>query len=765
MSPGKQIYYLGLVGAGRQGMGILEALVPARRDDQPIQLLGVVDINPEAPGILYAYRHNLFVTVNFIDLLQLPELDILVNATGLPEVSQELQAHCPEGVSVLSCDRPHSGEDFWDIISNSQCLSFTEEYFPLKIGIVGGGKGCQKVLQQTARGLRNRQRINIIGVADPDPQAPGMVVAKELGIPTFGEYGSLLEEAPDLILELTGDPQVRESIIQQKPAHTEIIDHIQSRLFWELFKKEEDRLRLKVETEIKLADQRSRFQKIFDYLPDPVLVLNPDYTVEEVNQTFLNRFQKKVEEVIGKRCYEVMHQFEEPCDRQGMVCPLPQVLDRCLTARVLQSSPSPDGTLRYDEITMSPLCPPEGKKKRVIEVIKDVTAHQHLADALLESEDRTRQLLKEATAGKAFLETIVNGIEDHMMVIDLDYRIIEVNRALLGMVGLKREDVVGKHCYEVSHHLEKPCTSPDHPCPLKDAVATGKAASATHVHFDKDSREHYIHVVCHPLFDEAGRVNRVIDLSRDITKEITERTRILHDDKMTSLGKLSASVVHEINNPLTGILNFTKLVQRMLGKGTPSEGESDKIQHYLDMIYSETSRVSKTVSNLLAFSRKNKPEFKPVNLNALLAETLSLTAYQMRLQGISVESRLAEDLLPVMADQGWLKQAFLNLVLNALDAMPQGGTLTLTTKNDRRRVMVQISDTGVGIPKESFSQIFEPFYTTKKSGSGVGLGLSVVYGIVRDHKGSIKVNSVVGQGASFTIHLPAFKPGDESAGT
>ena len=167
---------------------------------------------PEAPGILYAYRHNLFVTVNFIDLLQLPELDILVNATGLPEVSQELQAHCPEGVSVLSCDRPHSGEDFWDIISNSQCLSFTEEYFPLKIGIVGGGKGCQKVLQQTARGLRNRQRINIIGVADPDPRAPGMVVAKELGIPTFGEYGSLLEEAPDLILELTGDPQVRESI-------------------------------------------------------------------------------------------------------------------------------------------------------------------------------------------------------------------------------------------------------------------------------------------------------------------------------------------------------------------------------------------------------------------------------------------------------------------------------------------------------------------------------------------------------------------------
>ena len=160
-----------------------------------------------------------------------------------------------------------------------------------------------------------------------------------------------------------------------------------------------------------------------------------------------------------------------------------------------------------------------------------------------------------------------------MMVIDLDYRIIEVNRALLEMVGLRREEVVGKHCYEVSHHLQKPCTSPDHPCPLKDAVVSGKAASTTHVHFDREGREHYIHVVCHPLLDEDGKVNRVIDLSRDITKEITARTRLLHDDKMTSLGKLSASVVHEINNPLTGILNFIKLMQRMLGKGPPGEAD------------------------------------------------------------------------------------------------------------------------------------------------------------------------------------------------
>ena len=762
MSPNKQSYNLALVGAGRQGLAILEALIPPRRADQPLRLVGVVDLNPDSPGVNYARRYNLPVFQNILELLKLPALDIIVNATGLPEVSTELQALCSPEVSVLNCDRTQAWDDFWDTISKS--LRFTEDFAHLKIGIIGGGKGCQRVLQQTARSLGSRPRLVIIGVVDPNPQAQGVLTAKAMGIPTFRKCLPLLKQNPDLILELTGDPQVRQTLKQQKPAHTQIIDHIQSRLFWELFKKEEDRLRLRVESEIKLADQRSRFQKIFDHLPDPVLVLNQDYTVEEVNQTFLNRFQMNVEKVVGQPCYQVFHQLDAPCDRHGMICPLPQVLQDNQTAHVLQCHPGADGCSYYSEITMSPLCPPEGRRKRVIEVIKDVTVRQQLEDALQKSEEQTLQLLKQTTKGKAFLETIVNGIEDHMMVIDLDYRIIEVNRALLKMVGLRRDEVVGKHCYEVSHHFKEPCSSPDHPCPLKDAVATDKAASTTHVHFDKEGREHYIHVVCHPLFDENGKVNRVIDLSRDITKEITAQTRLLHDDKMTSLGKLSASVVHEINNPLTGILNFIKLMQRLLDKGPPGEADLANMQKYLELVYGETSRVSKTVSNLLAFSRKTKPEFTPVNLNALIEETISLTEYQMRLQGITINLQLAANLLPVSADPGQLKQAFLNLILNAQDAMVQGGNLTLETKNHHNReVKIKVSDTGLGIPKESFSQIFEPFFTTKKVG-GVGLGLSVVYGIIRDHKGFIKVDSMVGQGTSFTIRLPVYKPGEKSAG-
>ncbi|MCK9376512.1 MAG: PAS domain-containing protein [Syntrophobacterales bacterium] len=756
MCPGKQAYNLALVGAGRQGMAILEALVPLQRDDQFLRVVGVADLNPEAPGILYAYRHNLLVTVDFTDLFQIPELDIIVNATGRPEVSLQLDSQRPGRLIVLNVDRPLSWEGFWDLISMD--LSSVQAATPLKIVIVGGGKAGHEVLQLIARDQHYQRRIDILGVVDLNSQAQGIILARNMGIPTFTDCAALLGSNPDLILELTGDPKVRDKIIQQKGPGTQIIDHSKARLFWDILYREEDRLRSKVENEIRLAGQRTRFQRIFNHLPDPVLVLSPDYLVEEANLPFLNRFHKTVPEVIGKPCYEVFHQFDEPCDRRGMACPLPRVLQSGQTVQISQRSAN-RGTIRYDEITMSPLCPPEGTQKRLIEVIKDITARKELEEALQSSEERTRK-------DKDFLETIVNGIVDHMMVIDLNYRIIEVNRTLLEMVGLKREEVVGRHCYEVSHHLKVPCTTPDHPCPLKEVVATGKAASATHVHFDKHRREHYYHVVCHPLFDEAGRIHRVVDLSRDITQEIMARMHILHDDKMSSLGKLSASVVHEINNPLTGILNFVSLMESMLAQGALSPEELGDFRRYLAMVHTETARISRTIANLLAFARKTKPEFKPLDLNAIAAETLSLTGYQMRLQGITVERQLAKDLLPVLADKGQMKQTFLNLFLNAQDAMPEGGVLTLETKNSRRHmVVVKVSDTGRGIPKESFSQIFEPFFTTKKTSSGAGLGLSVVYGIIRDHKGTIKVDSVLGQGTSFTIRLPAFKPGEKDAAT
>ncbi len=759
MNPDKKSYNLAIVGAGRQGMAILEALVPPRKQEQSLRIVAVADINPEAPGIIYAYRFNLFVTLDLADLFHLPEVDIIVDATGRPEVAQQLYEQAPKRLTVLSADRPEfTLEAFWDLIPVDLSI---QDVSPLKIAIVGAGRAGQEVLQLITRKPGYRRKIEIVGVADSNSRAPGLALAERLGISTFSDYSSLLEKAPDLILELTGDPLVREGIIQRRHPHTQIIDHIKARLFWELLQRNGDRLRCKVESEIKLAGQRSRFQKIFDHLPDPVLVLLPNYVVDEANRTFLARFEKKLEEVIGRPCYEVLHQIDEPCDRKGLTCPMPRVLENCETVQVCQWHASPEGMIRVDEITMSPLFPPEATQKRVVEVITDITARKQLEEALQRSQAETRELLRQAIKEKAFLETIVNGIKDHMMVIDLDYRIVEVNRALLEMIGLKREDVVGRHCYEVSHRSQQPCSSPDHPCPLKKTVATGKAASAIHIHFDKDGRESYLHVVCHPLFDEEGQIRGVVDLSRDITHEIS-RTRMMDEDKIASLGKLSASVVHEINNPLTGILSSARMIKRIMDAESPDQEAMGMMKKHTELIYKEILRVSKTVSSLLPFSRRAKPEFKAVDLNNLLGETLALTEFQMRLQGITVETRYAPDLLPVRADPAKMKQVFLNLLINARDAMPKEGTLTVVTRNTRHReALVLIADTGGGIPRDKFAQIFEPFYTTKPGGLGAGLGLAVVQGIIGDHQGVIRVHSVVGRGTCFSIRLPAQKSGED----
>jgi two-component system NtrC family sensor kinase len=710
----------------------------------------VGDPNPEAPGMLYACRHNLFATVDFKDLLQLPELDIIVNATGSSEISRQLNKQSSGSIIVLSVDRPYSWENFWDLIS----MEFSSQKTPVCLGIIGGGRAAHEVLQLITGDPKYKRRIKLVGVADPDSEAQGIILAQSLKIPTYQDFSVILKKKPDLILELTGNTQVREQVIQQKDSQTQIIDHLKARLFWDLLRYEEDWLHTRIENEIKIADQRFWFQRIFDHLPDPVLVLDPDYLIVEANYPSLKRFQKKVEEVIGRPCYEVFHGLNEPCDRHGMVCPLPEVLSDHQTAKVLQSFESGNGTKHYDEITMAPLCLPNETKKWVIEVIRDITPRKQLEEALQVSEERARK-------DKVFLETIINGIQDHIMVIDLDYRVIEANQALLETVGRRRHEVVGKHCYSISHHLKSPCSDPDHPCPLKDALRTGKAASAIHVHFDKEGRERYYQIACHPVYDANGSIHQVVDMARDITQEIIAQNQALHDDKMTSLGKLSASVVHEINNPLTGILNFVKLMQSMLNDGEPSREELEDMRNYLSIVYDETNRISKTLCNLLAFSRKTRQQFETVNLNHEIRETISLIGNQLRLQGIIYKLELDEQLRLVLADKGQIKQILVNLVLNAQEAMPQGGTLTLETKNKSKDVLLKISDTGKGIHTEHLSKIFEPFFTTKKTCSGAGLGLSVVYGIVRDHKGVIKVDSVLGQGTTFTICLPALLVGEK----
>ncbi len=230
-------------------------------------------------------------------------------------------------------------------------------------------------------------------------------------------------------------------------------------------------------------------------------------------------------------------------------------------------------------------------------------------------------------------------------------------------------------------------------------------------------------------------------------QELAEKT-ILRSEKLASIGRLASGIAHEINNPLTGILTYSSLLMEEL-KGTPYEED-------LKTIREETLRCRKIVRGLLDFARDYKPEKVSVNLNALIEETLGLLEKHVNFQNIKILKNLASDLPEVKVDPDEFRSVINNLAVNAADAMPNGGQLTITTSYDREsnRVVIRVSDTGVGISEENLKKIFEPFFTTKEKGKGTGLGLSMTYGVVKRHGGTIDVRSNVGEGTEFIITLP-----------
>ena len=240
------------------------------------------------------------------------------------------------------------------------------------------------------------------------------------------------------------------------------------------------------------------------------------------------------------------------------------------------------------------------------------------------------------------------------------------------------------------------------------------------------------------------------ELSTYVQQLKESQEQLIQAEKLTSLGQMAASIAHEINNPLAGVLIYTQLLSKKLTDDTARKDES---LDYLSKMESEVSRCSRIIRNLLDFARQTQPTLRFVDINQVIEQVLAMVGHQAQLQNVEVVKEFSPSLPKVMADFDQLQQIFTNLTLNAIQAMPDGGRLTIRSAAVDGEAKIDVQDTGCGISKENLGKLFTPFFTTKAKGKGVGLGLAVVHGIIERHKGRIKVQSEVGKGTTFSVYL------------
>jgi hypothetical protein len=403
--------------------------------------------------------------------------------------------------------------------------------------------------------------------------------------------------------------------------------------------------------------------------------------------------------------------------------------------------------------------------------VENARLYRSLADKALQYEQ-----LKE------FSENIVESINVGVLAAGLDDRVESWNSQMERLTGIPRGEALGRALCELfppelASHFEALQGSHDvhqlYKMPLRPAGAArigrfeaaapnedgdnGAHGPAQLAHAEaalasaSDSRrEATVNVAIAPLVSRDGsRIGRLVILD-DITEREELERKLVQADKLSSIGLLAAGVAHEVNTPLAVISTYAQ----MLAKQVAGDDQKSKL---LDKIARQTFRASEIVNSLLNFSRTSSTAFEDLDLNRLIRETLTLLEHQFQKAGIVVQTDMEDPIPQIRGNQGKLQQVFLNLFINARDAMDSGGKLKITTRPDEQGVCVEVRDSGAGIPRENLARIFDPFFTTKASRKGTGLGLSVSYGIVEEHGGGIEVESDPGEGTVFRLDFPAVR--------
>lgn len=540
---------------------------------------------------------------------------------------------------------------------------------------------------------------------------------------------SLLDESGNLrsILSLVLDVTERKRLEKElRRAHDELEIRVAKRTA-QLVKVNEALATEIVErkrSEEAVQKERQRLHDVLDMLPLYVLLLDRDYHVTFINRWFRERFG----EAGGRRCFEWLFERTEPCET-------------CETYRVLKTNAShhwewtgPDGR-NYDVFDF-PFTDTDGSSL-IMEVGIDIT--------------ELKQAQERIDRANAMLQMVFDGISDPLLMIDQDLAIRMLNEATCRYFGLsRREDAIGKTCYELARERCEPCAQ----CAVKSGLPRGDQVSFERKGlFDPERIEQ---VTVYPVDEVTSGVSGVIMHIDDITDSKNMEKHLTRADRLSSLGQLSGGIAHEIRNPLAGISLFIDVLS-----DEDRYSRTAQEQDIFTEIKLNIKKIDGIIKRVLDFARQSETTtLTHVQMGTLLDDSLKL--WQSRMVKVGIQSALLveDSLTEVLGDSIEIQQVLTNLIQNAIEAMEKGGTLTVSAKNGalsfdrkRRAVVIEVRDTGSGIPLEQQKSIFNPFFTTKHTGTGLGLAIS--HRIVSRHGGLISFESVPEMGTTFMVELPA----------
>jgi histidine kinase len=492
-----------------------------------------------------------------------------------------------------------------------------------------------------------------------------------------------------------------------------------------------DRMGKKIsEKQSELNKQRYEYQNLFERVPCIITVQDRNYKLIRYNSEFDKKFKPKP----GDYCYAAYKGRKEKC----VICPVERTFEDGLSHFSEERGVNKDGSPTHWIVHTSPITNEQGDIVAAMEMSLDVTETKLLEEELKKSEQK--------------YYAIFDNIPNPVFVLNMEtLEILDCNTSVEAVYGYDKDEMTRKSFLELFGPEEK-----DHYGNLlKKSKVINQARQ-----FNKDGGVLFVNIMISPS-DYPGKKVLLVTTS-DITQRLETEQQLIQASKMATLGEMATGVAHELNQPLSVIKTASRFFIKKIRKKEKIEDDilftmSEEIDSYVD-------RATKIIGHMREFGRKSETDLEKVDINEVLKRAFEILGQQLKVRGIEVVWDLEESLPPIMADSNRLEQVFINLLINARDAIDEkwqtqphqqsDKRISLKTRSGKQKIIVEIHDTGMGIPDELLDRIFEPFFTTKKVGQGTGLGLSISYGIIRECKGKVKAVSAEGQGAGFIIKFP-----------